>query len=486
MYNSLLRFEHVSTDFESYSNLKDFNIDIPMGHIVGLIPLNDTGFDVLTKLMQMNMSISKGKIYYNDELVNSPYGRLVSRNSISIIDSSNRLVKSLSVQDNVFLTASHDRTDVVIPKKRQKIQLEWLLSEYEIDMKKVRSCEKLTEDKRCMVEIMRAIVNESKLIILGGLSSFLTEGEFKKVDSLIRRLNHINYSFMYICNDYDEAIKISDRVVFLKDGTDIKTLWKNNFFRKINMESISGLYSYGDKNMEDRPFHCKEKMLQIKNVYSDELTNFSLEAKRGECVVLKANSLVQKEMIELLLRRKKIVKGEILVEQKSLYDYSKRELYPMKVSLIRAYAIRTMPLYDLSYLDNLVIGVHRKMGSILISGKIQRSLKEEAYQLLGEKTKTENICTMSQMELYEMIYNKIILLRPALVIIEQPCLEAEYNTRIYIHGLIHQILEKGVTVLITSSTYANYLAIADRIVEVHKKKVIHVYEREDFGTLKNL
>ena len=81
--------------------LEDFNLQIYEGEIMGMVPFNGYGMTEFLELLQTNIPIYDGYIYYNGELVNSWKESSGTHNRISIIQAKSSLVESMTVADNV-------------------------------------------------------------------------------------------------------------------------------------------------------------------------------------------------------------------------------------------------------------------------------------------------------------------------------------------------------------------------------------------------
>ena len=71
MRKEILRMERVTYKEADMTRLEDFNLQIYEGEIMGMLPFNGQGMADLLKLLQVNLPLYDGYIYYNGEQVNS-------------------------------------------------------------------------------------------------------------------------------------------------------------------------------------------------------------------------------------------------------------------------------------------------------------------------------------------------------------------------------------------------------------------------------
>ena len=71
MREEVFRMERVTRTEHGIVKLEDFQLQIYKGEILGLIPINAHGLRSFLELLQTNLPIDRGYIYYGNELINS-------------------------------------------------------------------------------------------------------------------------------------------------------------------------------------------------------------------------------------------------------------------------------------------------------------------------------------------------------------------------------------------------------------------------------
>ena len=103
MRQEVFRMERVTYLDKGSKQLEDFNLQIYRGEIMGMIPISAHGLQALLQLMQTNMPLYDGHVYYCGERVNSWKSTRRSTNRIGVIDAHSRLVEHMTVSDNIFV-----------------------------------------------------------------------------------------------------------------------------------------------------------------------------------------------------------------------------------------------------------------------------------------------------------------------------------------------------------------------------------------------
>lgn len=71
MKKEIFRMERVTYKEEDMIKLEDFNLQIYQGEIMGMLPLNSHGLSAFLRLLQTNLPIFDGYVYYHGEKINS-------------------------------------------------------------------------------------------------------------------------------------------------------------------------------------------------------------------------------------------------------------------------------------------------------------------------------------------------------------------------------------------------------------------------------
>lgn len=103
MRREIFRMEWVTYAEQGVKQLENFNMHIYTGEVMGLIPVNAHGKNAILMLLQNNLALFDGYIYYSGELVNSWRGAVKRSNRVSIIQSRSCLVNGMTVADNIFV-----------------------------------------------------------------------------------------------------------------------------------------------------------------------------------------------------------------------------------------------------------------------------------------------------------------------------------------------------------------------------------------------
>lgn len=103
MREEVLRMDHVTRVVDGSACLTDLSLHLFCGEILGLLCMSDHGEDELVELVQKNLPLHYGFVYFDEQLVNSYRKSPMTRNRAAVIERRGRLVGGLSVMDNLFV-----------------------------------------------------------------------------------------------------------------------------------------------------------------------------------------------------------------------------------------------------------------------------------------------------------------------------------------------------------------------------------------------
>ena len=197
MNREVFRMERVTYQENGVTFLKDFNLRIDEGEILGLIPVNGYGLNAFLKLLEVNVPLEDGYVYSRGEIINSWKDSRRTHNRISVIGAENRLVETLSVTDNIFVLRKGFRQEVIRTGLLRR-QLLPFLADIGMDIPTDVPVERLTVFQRLVLELLRAVVFGQKFIVLNEIGALISYEELDKLHKILRHYAAQGFSFLYI------------------------------------------------------------------------------------------------------------------------------------------------------------------------------------------------------------------------------------------------------------------------------------------------
>ena len=197
MRKEILRMERVTYKEADMIELEDINLQIYEGEIMGLLPFNGQGMVALLKLLQVNLPLYDGYIYYNGEQINSWRESSGTHNRIGVIQEKSSLVESMTIADNVFVLR-HGFKQEFIQEELLNRQLQPFLKEIGMEMTADTTVDRLTVFQRVIVELLRSVVAGNHLVVLEEIGALISDRELEALHRILRYYAEKGFSFLYI------------------------------------------------------------------------------------------------------------------------------------------------------------------------------------------------------------------------------------------------------------------------------------------------
>ncbi|HUG83265.1 MAG TPA: sugar ABC transporter ATP-binding protein [Euzebya sp.] len=214
----VLDMRGITKSFPGVHALRNVDISVSRGEILGLVGENGAGKSTLVKILAGAYARDAGVVRVADEIVQSANPQKMIERGVAVIYQEPSLADHLSTAENIFMGR--------LPKKRFGI-IDWaqldsdtaaLSRQLGMDLHPRTQVGTLSVARRQMVEIAKALSRDAQLIVLDEPSAVLGDAELEGLFAVMRRLADDGVAFVYISHRLNEVFAITDRVTVMKDG----------------------------------------------------------------------------------------------------------------------------------------------------------------------------------------------------------------------------------------------------------------------------
>lgn len=215
----VVKLEHITQKFGAVTALNDVSIDIRRNRIVSIIGENGAGKSTLCKIITgLYSSPTSGKVYLDGTPVSFKSPKDSMLKGICMVYQERNVVPMLNGAQNIFLNFEPGRGDYIneklIMEKAREMERKLNVS-IPLDV----PVEKLGVGEQQMIEIIRALVHDPKVLILDEPTASLSKAEIRPFIDFLKNLkNTSDISIIYISHKIEEVFEISDDIVVLTDG----------------------------------------------------------------------------------------------------------------------------------------------------------------------------------------------------------------------------------------------------------------------------
>ena len=201
----LLEMINISKSFPGVKALQNVNLKAYGGEALALVGENGAGKSTLMKILSGVYKKDEGKILIDGNEVNVSGISDAENLGISIIHQELSLLPNLTIYENIFLgNEKYSGAFRKLDKKYMKEKSTELLSKIGFKIKPDTIVKNLNVGEMQMIEIIKAISKNSKIIIMDEPTTALTDVETKKLFEVIEKLKSHGIAIIYISHRLDE------------------------------------------------------------------------------------------------------------------------------------------------------------------------------------------------------------------------------------------------------------------------------------------
>ena len=212
----VLQVRGLSKNFSGIQALKDVNLEVRAGEILGLLGPNGSGKSTFINVVTGHFKPSAGSVQILGHESTGLPAHLIRRRGVSRTYQIPRPFGGLTVLQNVSLSAQYG-IEGVSEREAQQSALEWLAFTGLQD-KAQHLPEELNLHQRKFLELARALAARPQVLLLDEVLSGLTPAEIGTAISTIQRIRDAGTSIVFVEHVMSAVMALSDRLVVLDQG----------------------------------------------------------------------------------------------------------------------------------------------------------------------------------------------------------------------------------------------------------------------------
>lgn len=461
------------------------NFTVDEGEIHALVGENGAGKSTLMKMLYGLESITSGHIYMNGEELKLRSSKEAIEHGIGMVHQHFMLVDSLTGAENMMLGL--EKTSFVSNKKRDIRLTNEVAQKYNFDIDASRRVRDMSVGMKQKLEILKILYRSAKLIILDEPTAVLTPQETEELFERLLELKKRGMTIIFISHKLNEVKRISDRITVLKGG-----VTKGTYLTKdVSEEDISNLMVGREISFEydKEDIAPGETVLKVENlVYVDKfkiprLSRVSLEVKKGEIVgIAGVEGNGQSELISIITGNMRALEGKIRLNNKDITNESVTNIRKIGMSHVPEDRMIEGCAPEMSLQENLTVSnidsFANKFGMIK-RAKVKEHCKGQIKEFMV-KTQDENqsIGSLSGGNIQKAIVAREFKAPSDLLVLNQPTRGVDVGAISFIHSKILEMRKHNKAILLSSADLNELISLSDRILIMHKGKIVGALSNE--------
>ena len=479
----LIELRKVSKFFPGVIALNKADLKLYSGEVHGLMGLNAAGKSTLIKLLTGAYKPDEGEMLLDGQplKVNGPKDAM--NMGLTAIYQELNVIPKLTVWENIFLGRElrnkKGLLDIPQMKERAKELLQQLRQNIDVDEK----VENLGMGHQQMVEICKALVLESRLIIMDEPTSSLSAGETEELLRTARELRDRGMAIVFISHHMDEIFRICDRLTVLRDGCVIQSM----LAKDTNTENLIKLMVGRDINQQFPKIVAakKEELLRIEDFTSEDgsFKDISFSVCGGE--VLGFAGLVgagRTEVMRAIFGADARKTGKVYVKGKEA------DIRSPKAAISYGIAFLTEDRKGEGLVLSNTVGFNinlstfekSKRGLLLNNALLRNKAKNDITQL---RIKTPSINTtvrgLSGGNQQKVVIAKWLETNADIFIMDEPTRGLDVGAKLEVYNIINNLVSEGKAVIMVSSELPEVMGMSDRIIVMLEGFLAGEFKRDE-------
>lgn len=463
----LLQIEQINKQFGEMYALKDVSMDVRAGEVHGLVGENGAGKSTLIKILTGVYSLGSGEIFWNDKVISIESPHQSRSFGISVIHQDRHLVPAFNGVENAYLGLPYVQKGWKVDWDKMRRRVQDVMDTYGIEVNLDLPAFALSPPERTMLEIVRAMMVDCKLLILDEPTAALTDKETAALFAIIDRLREKGTSCLYVTHRMDEIFRLTDRITVLKNGTLVATVNTGD----VDKDSLISMMT---DDWESQNLKIKEQfgdsLLSTEHLSSKDgiVKDASLNVHAGEILgVFGLGGSGRTELLECLYGYRPIGGGKLTVKGKDVKRPSARESLDNGVVLICEDRRGMALVPTLNVKQNIVLSTIANYSGPLGIIKEKQELADASQQMKSLNIKAESpqqaVMQLSGGNQQKVVFAKALLSDPQVLLCDEPTQAVDVKTRAEIHKLLRDLADAGNAVVFVSSDLKEVLEVADNI-----------------------
>jgi ABC-type sugar transport system ATPase subunit len=220
----ILKAENISKQFPGVLALNNVSINLKKGEVHAIVGENGAGKSTLINIFGGIYKPDGGNIYIDDKKVKFNNPIEAKRQGISIVFQELSLFPELSIAENIFVNVQPTNKVNIIKFEDLYNKAKKMLKIFDEEINPKINVELISIAKQQVVEIVRAMSNNPRILILDEPTSSLNQAEIKLLFKNMKILRQKGMAIIYISHHLQEIFEIADRATVLRDGKYVDTV----------------------------------------------------------------------------------------------------------------------------------------------------------------------------------------------------------------------------------------------------------------------
>jgi len=481
----------ITKKFGGITALNEVSISVHRGKVNVIVGENGAGKSTLMKILSGVYSEYEGQLFMNGEPIHFKTPKEAQAAGIAIIHQELNLIPYLNITENIFLGRELRNRWGFLDYTKMHGQTKALLEKLGLDVSPKTLISELRVGQQQLVEIAKALLEETKVLIMDEPTSALTDKEVEVLFNIIAKLKAEGVSMLYISHKLDELFKIADRFIGLRDGElagtleDVSKATKDDLVRLMVGRDIKNPF-------KKAPVPLGDELLRAENICLFKthkkrkylLKDVSFHVHSGEVVgIFGLMGAGRTELLETLFGlHPRLMQGKIFVEGNEVGINSVRDAIDLGIGLVPEDRKHDGLVLNMQVAKNIsMANIDKTIKRGLLQNRLEKKLATSFISKLkiktdSERQKSKNLSGGNQQK---VVLSKWLATEPKILFLDEPTRGIDVNAKNEIYHLINELAKQGMAIVVVSSELPEILSVADRILVMGDSRITGTFDQNE-------
>jgi ABC-type sugar transport system ATPase subunit len=484
--DSILEAVHLSKSFPGVQAVDDVSFRLQPGEILALVGENGAGKSTLMQCLGGAQTPDAGSIKLEGTEVDFSSSYDALRIGISMVFQELSLVDGLTIAENIFANRQPVGSFNFIRWQQLRHQAFAFLERFSLDLDPATQVKRLSMGQKQVIEVLKAISTEPKVLILDEPTSSLTESETSELFGNIRKLQQDGMSFIYITHKLNEVFQLADRVMIMRDGKHVATrpvleVSEQDLVALMVGRQIQDMYG------ERRAPSVEEEGLRVEGLSrAGAFTDVHFRLRHGE--ILGFAGLVgagRTAMARAIFGIDPKTHGRIWLDGNEVHIERPQDAMRLGIAYLTEDRKAQGLFLDMPIRDNLVApslkGFSNRLDLLSRTQIVQAARQGVLAYDIQASTISQKVINLSGGNQQKCMIAMWMGIQPKIVIFDEPTRGVDVGARSEIYHKLREFAQQGTAVIIISSDLPELIGMCDRIIVMHEGNITGEVLRADFS-----
>jgi ribose transport system ATP-binding protein len=470
----VLRVEGISKSYPGVQALDKVSMSANSGEILAMVGENGAGKSTLIQVLSGATHADEGEIYLAGQRVRFSHPHEAERAGIATVYQELSLVNNLTVAENIFAGRQQVGPFGLMNTRAMNRAAQALLDQFQVEFEPGDRVSSLSLGNQQLVEIMKALSGNAKVLILDEPTSSLSLQEANILFDLLRRLRDQNMAIIYVSHHLEEVFAISDRVFVLRDGEAVGS----RLTTEVDETEVVNMMVGRELEAWETGASCslENEVLQVEGLTREGVfENVSFGLCAGE--VLTFFGLVgagRTEMARALIGMDPYTSGTVRVNGEAVSITHPSQAKRHGLAYLSEDRKKEGLFLTKSIKENFLVTNLRKVtpGGMLNWPALE-ALAETYVDKLSIRTPSldQLLRNLSGGNQQKVLLGIWLATEPEVLIVDEPTRGIDVGTKREIHRQLRELARQGKAIIAISSDLPEALAISDRIAVMRQGRL---------------